>query len=365
MEEDGPLPDHLRCKRTDGRQWRCYRRVMENKKLCEIHHIQGRHRQNKEVVPESLKLKRKKSKSRNQEESDPQNQKIRARKRDKDCDSKPVKKSKNVDVSEALDEALRKMKLKRGDLQLELIRVFLKRQVEKKKERELRKNRESETEVTKELPYGVMSISPPLSYQNHNASASCNVKLGIESSSIPRRCFRSKNIEPIPISTMQIMPYSRNAAKLKKAKKKKCHWCQKSSYRVLIKCHSCKKEFFCMDCITERFPGMQDQIKMACPVCCKTCSCKACLKNQSKEDEHKDHFRNDEKKVDKVQQLHYLIYMLLPVLERINRDQSIELELEAKIKGKKISEVQVQQAEFSCTKLHFWYVYTAGKFLCN
>ncbi|KAL7213206.1 hypothetical protein ACSBR2_015832 [Camellia fascicularis] len=353
MEEDGPLPDHLRCKRTDGRQWRCYRRVMENKKLCEIHHIQGRHRQNKEVVPESLKLKRKNSKSRNQEESEPQNQKIRARKRDKDCDSKPMKKSKNVDVSEALDEALRKMKLKRGDLQLELIRVFLKRQVEKKKERELRKNRESETEVTKELPYGVMSISPPLSYQNHNASASCNVKLGIESSSIPRRCFRSKNIEPIPISTMQIMPYSRNAAKLKKAKKKKCHWCQKSSYRVLIKCHSCKKEVFCMDCITERFPGMQDQIKMACPVCCKTCSCKACLKNQSKEDEHKDHFWNDEKKVDKVQQLHYLIYKLLPVLEQINRDQSIELELEAKIKGKKISEVQVQQAEFSCTKLHF------------
>ncbi|GMP74920.1 hypothetical protein CsSME_00032173 [Camellia sinensis var. sinensis] len=209
MEEDGPLPDHLRCKRTDGRQWRCYRRVMENKKLCEIHHIQGRHRQNKEVVPESLKLKRKKSKSRNQEESDPQNQKIRARKRDKDCDSKPVKKSKNVDVSEALDEALRKMKLKRGDLQLELIRVFLKRQVEKKKERELRKNRESETEVTKELPYGVMSISPPLSYQNHNASASCNVKLGIESSSIPRRCFRSKNIEPIPISTMQVSWHAR------------------------------------------------------------------------------------------------------------------------------------------------------------
>lgn len=41
----------------------------------------------------------------------------------------------------------------------------------------------------------------------------------------------------------------------------------------------------------------------------------------------------NEKRVDKIQHLQYLIYILLPVLEQINREQSIELELEAKLKG--------------------------------
>ena len=55
----GPLPDKLRCTRTDGRRWRCKRRVMENMKLCEIHYLQGRHRQYRENVPEDLKIQRK------------------------------------------------------------------------------------------------------------------------------------------------------------------------------------------------------------------------------------------------------------------------------------------------------------------
>ncbi|PSS24699.1 Lysine-specific demethylase [Actinidia chinensis var. chinensis] len=350
MDEEEALPDHLRCKRTDGRQWRCSRRVMEGKKLCEVHHLQGRHRQHKEKVPDSLKLQRKKPRSQIQE-SEPQ---IRARKREKEGESQEIRarKREKVGVSEALDEALRKMKLKRGDLQLELIRVFLERQVEKKKEKELRKRSERETEVMKELPYGVMEISPALSQQNlSNAGALCNVKVGFDSSCVPRRCFRSKNIEPIPISTMQILPFERNVAKLKKAKRKKCHWCRRSSYRTLIKCSTCKKEYFCTDCILERPYLIQEQVKMACPVCCRICSCRSCLANQSKENEHKDLLMN-KMRVDKIQQLHYLIYMLFPVLEQINQEQNVELELEAKLKGKTVSEVQIQQAEFCTNKLH-------------
>ncbi|KAL6986706.1 hypothetical protein U1Q18_046904 [Sarracenia purpurea var. burkii] len=50
-----------------------------------------------------------------------------------------------------------------------------------------------------------------------------------------------------------------------------------------------------------------------------------------------DLFRN-ENRADKIQQLLYLIYMLLPVLEKINQEQGIELSLEAKLKAKTISE---------------------------
>lgn len=41
----------------------------------------------------------------------------------------------------------------------------------------------------------------------------------------------------------------------------------------------------------------------------------------------------DTEQIEKLQQLQYLIQMLLPVLKKMNLDHSIELEIEAKIKG--------------------------------
>jgi lysine-specific demethylase 3 len=41
----------------------------------------------------------------------------------------------------------------------------------------------------------------------------------------------------------------------------------------------------------------------------------------------------EKSEVDNVLHFHYLICMLLPILKQINQDQSIELEIEAKIKG--------------------------------
>ncbi|KAA8519899.1 hypothetical protein F0562_014191 [Nyssa sinensis] len=250
MDEDEALPDDLRCHRTDGRQWRCTRRVMDDKKLCELHYLQGRHRQHKQKVPISLKLKRKRNKKQNRD-YEVQNNEIRARKREKISKTATrAKRRRSVDVSEALDKALKKMKLKRGDLHLELIREFLK------------------------------------------------------------RCFRSKNLEPLTIGSAQIVPYPRNVENLRKCRRKKCHWCRRSSYRTLIKCSSCRKQFFCEDCINERYFDKQE-VRMACPVCRKICSCRACSANQSKDVEHKDPFR-DTKNVDKIHLLHYLIYKLLP-----------------------------------------------------
>lgn len=200
MRDKDPPPEELRCKRTDGRQWRCKRQAMEGKTLCDIHHLQGKHRQNKRKVPESLKLQRNVTKKRgiiNGETS---------RRVSKGPPAVAEKRRRRF-VSEALDEALKRMKLKRDDLHLELIRVFLKRQVEKKKEKELKEEEEIGDE-TKELPYGIMAISQsPSSLQKSCDNDSLDVKVGVESSGGPlmRRHFRSKNIEPLPISTMQVV----------------------------------------------------------------------------------------------------------------------------------------------------------------
>ncbi|XP_071934979.1 lysine-specific demethylase JMJ28-like isoform X3 [Coffea arabica] len=353
-KEDIP-PDEVRCRRTDGRQWRCTRKVVEGKKLCHIHYLQGRRRQLKQKVPESLKLERKSKKI-----SKKDGEKIRA------CSSRSSsrrivkmalaaavkKKQKKRCVSEVLDEALRRMKLKRGDLHLELIREFLKRQVEKKRlkkkneEEEERENEWSgETELTRELPNGIMAISQKNS-DNAGGHDAVDVKIGENSCSgwNTQRGFRSKNIEPVPLSTMQVVPSVNYLRRVKK-----CHWCRRSIGCNLIKCLKCRKQLFCWDCVKERYLEKKE-IKVACPVCRETCSCMICLKRRWKEMSHKEFYR-DKRKIAKIQLLHYLISLLLPVLKQINQEQNMELEMQAMITGEVPSNIKIQQSEMGNKKL--------------
>lgn len=366
----GSLSDEQRCKRSDGKKWRCRRVVMEGRTLCEAHFLQGRHRQHKEPVPDDLKLERQKRRTQKIEENPSEKSEIRAN-GNVGCSNFPRKRGKtnlieegvvgssnqqrkrgrtqketksSVDISEDLDDALKTMNLKKGDLQLDLIRGYLNRQIEKKK-----KGKQPQKEDTvKELKYGRLEISQsspsttttPITAVNNGGLL--NVKVGIPASnSVPTRFFRSKNIDRLPIATMQILPSIKANVK---ATTNKCHWCRMGSYRVFVKCLTCKKQFFCEDCIRERYLDKAD-IKKQCPVCHGSCSCRVCIKGRSKEVKTKDLVVfSGEEKFDKTQQRLYMIYLLLPLLEQINQEKIIELEIEAKIKGKDRSEIEIQNA---------------------
>ncbi|KAI3680618.1 hypothetical protein L6452_35391 [Arctium lappa] len=379
----GSLSDEQRCKRSDGKKWRCRRAVMEGRTLCEAHFLQGRHRQHKGPVPDDLKLERQKRTTQKTKQNPTE---IRANGNNLGCSNSPRKRGKKnpieeekknpsenleiiqkgffsggssnqerkrgkrggkemkscVNISEDLDDALKKMKLKKGDMQLELIRGYLNRQIEKKKK--------GKEDIVKELKYGRLEISqsspstttPPPPITGVNNGGLLNVKVGIPvSNSVPTRFFRSKSIDRLPIATMQILPSIKANVK---ATTKKCHWCRMGSYRVLVKCLTCKKQFFCEDCIRERYVDKAD-IKKQCPICHGSCSCRVCVRGRSKEVKTKDLVvYNGEEKFDKTQQLLYMIYLLLPLLEDINQEKIIELEIEAKIKGKDRSEVEIQDA---------------------
>ncbi|KAL9329267.1 hypothetical protein ACSQ67_004270 [Phaseolus vulgaris] len=219
------LPDHLRCGRTDGRQWRCRRRVKDNLKLCEIHYLQGRHRQYKEKVPESLKLQRKRKTS-EEEPNAVDNVESRARRT-----SRIVKKKRRLfEGSEALVVAApspaKKKALKQGDMQ------------------------GAEEGIAKWCD-GNFSASPTRDYDN--VASHFDVKVGVDSKTVTPRYFRSKNVDRVPVGKLQIVPYGSNLKNGTKGKRKKCHWCQRSESCNLIQCLSCEREFFCMDCIKERF----------------------------------------------------------------------------------------------------------------
>ena len=70
----------------------------------------------------------------------------------------------------------------------------------------------SEAELMRDLPNGLMAIPPAKHFNNVGSSGgvSCrsplrDVKIGGDPCSVSRRCFRSKNIEPKPIATLQVV----------------------------------------------------------------------------------------------------------------------------------------------------------------
>lgn len=179
--------------------------------MCETHVSQQNLTRSKQRVPESLKLVR--SKKRGDEATSSEIEVSESRIR-----AKRLGKSKGkrvMDESDAVDEAVKKMKLKRGDLQLDLINLALKREVEKskrlpKKKRKKKKDNSHKgfgdfvgEELTKVLPNGIMAISPP-SPTTSDVSSPCDVKVGVEPIPLTKRRFRSKNIEPMPIGKMQV-----------------------------------------------------------------------------------------------------------------------------------------------------------------
>ncbi|RXH86058.1 hypothetical protein DVH24_017111 [Malus domestica] len=340
MGEEGALPDHLRCGRTDGRKWRCKRRVMDDMKLCEIHYLQGRHRQFREKVPESLKLQRTPKNGGDKDQNGSGNGggvKIRARKVENLV--KLLKRKRSDEAVKNCKKKKRKVKLKKSELNLDLIRMVLRREVEKRNQTTTKKKNvvEEESEdgdeddddgggdLTRDLPNGRMAISssssqsPRLRSGNAGSNSSSDGKVGADLPPVAtrRRCFRSKNIEPIPAGTLQVLPYN-DVGKLRKG--------------TLI--HKMKSKWHAQS--VEELAPVRNALKI----------------NQKM---RKDYL-GVKNKVEVILQFHYLICMLLPVLKQINQDQKVELEAEAKMRGEELSEVHIKQAEYSCNEQHCWYL---------
>ncbi|KAL5976256.1 hypothetical protein ACLOJK_020586 [Asimina triloba] len=321
MEDDGAVPDHLRCRRTDGRQWRCARRALDNLSFCELHHLQARRRQSKLAVPDSLKLRSKKK-----------SEGARCRDRGMRVEARPFK-------------PLRA--LRRRELQGELLQMVLKWLEERKKNMRAaemknvwRKSKRNGGDLMKDLPNGVMAISLAPARYSGGGFKPCERKIRFDSSLFMRRCFRSKNVESLPLSSFQtepqIVPRVRGVMGLKRLRKKTCHQCQKRDTVRLIRCLSCQKEYYCIGCIKECYSAMSEkEFMMACAVCRGSCNCKTCLPSEPVDGGFKGLARRSEN-INKILQAHYLICLLLPVLKQINQDQKTELQIEAKRHGGKI-----------------------------
>ncbi|PRQ57271.1 putative transcription factor & chromatin remodeling &Metalloenzymes JmjC family [Rosa chinensis] len=116
-----------------------------------------------------------------------------------------------------------------------------------------------------------------------------------------------------------------------------CLHCQGNDEGRVVCCGSCKRKWY---------PQMlEDAIAEACPGCCSNCSCKACLcaasRNLKKQPELKI------SKEEKLEHSKYLLQALLPLLKRLNDEQLIEMEMEARRQGLSVSELKIQRSNCS------------------
>lgn len=312
---------------------------MQKRKLCEVHHLQALLRQQKQSVPDSIKLHRKKKMKFN-------------------FKMKSSKVFNNNNNEQGMQAAKVVRSKKKRDLRAESIRMVLKWQMEKnkwhrskdfileeKKAAAATKMNEVKCkdglDLMKDLPNGMMEIasSPVQCLNNDSMVRPCERKVGFDSSSFHSGHFRSKNVEHLPISVFKVVPYG------KMARKKKCHQCQRRKTGGIIQCSSCRHESYCIQCIKEWYSEMSEKdVKMACPLCRGSCNCKTCLTSKSKDGGCKE-FAGGTDKVNKILHSHYLICLLLPVLKQINQEHSIELEVEAKIQGKQPFLIELEQAK--------------------
>ncbi|XP_057721660.1 lysine-specific demethylase JMJ27 isoform X2 [Arachis stenosperma] len=119
-----------------------------------------------------------------------------------------------------------------------------------------------------------------------------------------------------------------------------CHQCQRNDKSGVVFCSKCNRKRYCYECLNKWYPGKtRKEVENACPFCSGNCNCKACLREVPV---LRDREVNSSVKLHR---LRYLLYKALPVLRHIHREQSLELEIESKIRGEQLQEKGIARTE--------------------
>ncbi|XP_049381777.1 lysine-specific demethylase JMJ25 isoform X2 [Solanum stenotomum] len=134
---------------------------------------------------------------------------------------------------------------------------------------------------------------------------------------------------------------SRNGIDRSKNVKVNCHQCRRSDRRTVVPCTKCKEKFYCIKCIREWYPELEEEeVSEACPYCRGKCNCNWCLHSSGMLKTS----RRDLTDREKIKHLQYLIIKLLPFLKEIHQEQIQEIETESSIRGVSSSSVDIEQS---------------------
>ncbi|XP_057546070.1 lysine-specific demethylase JMJ26-like isoform X2 [Amaranthus tricolor] len=127
--------------------------------------------------------------------------------------------------------------------------------------------------------------------------------------------------------------------KLKRERALMCHQCRRSEIKDIIVCSYCKKKRYCYSCISNWYPERtRKEVEEVCPFCRGNCNCKLCLQDKLV---MKDRHKNMDRKI-KLERLMYIMCKINPLLKRIQKEQKVELEVEATTLGKALKEEDIK-----------------------
>ncbi|GFZ02979.1 JmjC domain protein JMJ24 [Actinidia rufa] len=288
------IPDDLRCKRSDGKQWRCTAMSMPDKTVCEKHYIQAK----KRAANSALRASMKKAKRKSLGESD-----IYLESKSDDMDV-PINNAKDGDYPASASGKKYKEKVPKSQVQYSpetsSMKSFSTRNTLKANDLQrdgvqYEENRRS----YKTPPPSAVEPSENRSEKVFDASAMTETSDGSSDSSEDNEG-------------------------------QTCHQCRQNDRDGVIWCLRCDRRGYCSSCISTWYSDITlEEIRKICPACRGTCNCKICLRGDNLV---KARIREIPVQ-DKLQYLHCLLSSVLPVVKQINREQCFEWELEKKLRG--------------------------------
>ncbi|XP_052204649.1 E3 ubiquitin-protein ligase JMJ24 isoform X2 [Diospyros lotus] len=293
------IPDDLRCKRSDGKQWRCTAMSMPDKTVCEKHYIQAK----KRAANSALRASLKKAKRKTLGESD-----IYLESKSDDMDM-PLINVKGGDYSGSVSGKKHKEKVAKNQVRYSpettSVRSLSARNPLKTND-DVQRERDS------------------LMYEENRRSYKTSPPSTME---LPKN--RSQKVFDDSAMTENS---DGSADSSEDTGEQTCHQCRQNGERVFW-CLRCDKRGYCASCISTWYSGIPfEEIQRACPACRGTCSCKVCLRG-----DNLIKIRIREIPIqDKLQYLHCLLSSVLPVVKDIHHEQCSEVELERKLRGNEI-----------------------------
>eukprot|EP00257_Ricinus_communis_P024497 XP_025011911.1 lysine-specific demethylase JMJ25 isoform X1 [Ricinus communis] len=301
-EDNVGIPDDLRCKRSDGKQWRCTAMSMPDKTVCEKHYIQAKRRAANSALRASLKKAKRKSLG----------------------ETDIYLESKNDDF----DTPLASMKVEDHPLSIST-----------KKYKE--KTSKSQVQYSPETPVRSLSMRNSLK-PNDDLQRDPEFEENWRSYKTPTLSAmdssRSRSQRSFDASAMT--EYSDgNTNSSEDAGGQTCHQCRRNDRNRVIWCRRCDRRGFCDSCISAWYLDISlEEIEKVCPACRGICNCKVCLRGDNMV---KVRIR-EIPVLDKLQYLYCLLSSVLPVVKQIHHEQCSEVELEKKLHGTDIDLVRAK-----------------------
>lgn len=298
MEDNVGIPEDLRCKRSDGKQWRCSALSMPDKTVCEKHYIQAKKRAANSALRASLKKAKRKSHD--------------------DADVYLESKHAGREVSRSMSP----MNAGSGEFS------GSGSSVRKYKERVPKGQPLYSPEVMslrRFLPRGgPLRVSEELQRDSVQAEEN-RVRSIYNTPPSSKEVKNSAGIGPVDFS-------GKSSDSFGEAEGLTCHQCRRSDRLDVVWCTSCERRGYCDNCISRWYAEIPiEDIRRVCPACRGICNCKVCLRGDNLIKAKIQEIAP----IDKLRYLHTLLTFVLPALKRINDEQCFEIGVETRVYGPK------------------------------